>query len=86
MGWKKQQHTPSTRSNLYVLVNFLNDADHFWIKNMNDKKGLCQCAKLHDFGEVVILVVVVVMGGYQSQPRLALALDLDWIGLEFDKN
>jgi len=30
------------------------------------------------------LILVVVTEGKQSQPSLALALDLDWIGLEFD--
>ena len=31
-------------------------------------------------------VVIVITGGYKSQPSLALALDLDFIGLECDKN
>ena len=40
------------------------------MQNRNDKKGLHQCAKLHDWVGVVIVVVVIfviVTGGKQSQ-------------------
>ena len=43
-----------------VLVSYNPDLFnlYFYHKNMSDKKGLRQCAKLQDLGEAVILVVV----------------------------
>ena len=34
-----------------------------WVPKQTNKKGLRQCAKLHDFGGAVVVILVVVLPG-----------------------